>query len=83
MDQMSDAVLLPAFQAVAEFLAAPSVVFQKPDALRAVLCCMPLRELQMVLAYVVRQHCDVVSRADDGGSSSGGGGAGVRVAGYA
>lgn len=40
-------------EAVSRFLSKPSVVFQRPDALRAVLLLLPLKDLQMVLAYVV------------------------------
>ncbi|GAX78187.1 hypothetical protein CEUSTIGMA_g5629.t1 [Chlamydomonas eustigma] len=51
-----------------EFMDQPSCVFQKPDVLRAVLGCLPFRDLQMVLAYVVRQHGDAMARAEEGGS---------------
>ena len=49
-----------------EFMDQPSCVFQKPDVLRAVLGCLPFRDLQMVLAYVVRQHSDAMARAEEG-----------------
>lgn len=44
-----------------EFMARPACVFQKPDVLRAVLGCLPFGDLQMVLAYVVRQHADAMA----------------------
>ena len=53
-----------------EFMDQPSCVFQKPDVLRAVLGCLPFRDLQMVLAYVVRQHADAIARAEEGGRRS-------------
>ena len=43
---------------------------QKPDVLRAVLGCLPFRDLQMVLAYVVRQHADAMARAEEGEPSA-------------
>ena len=46
--------------------ACPSPPLQKPDVLRAVLGCLPFRDLQMVLAYVVRQHADAMTRAEEG-----------------
>ena len=49
-----------------EFMEQPSCVFQKPDVLRTVLGCLPFRDLQMVLAYVVRQHSDALAHADEG-----------------
>lgn len=51
-----------------EFMERPSCVFQKPDVLRAVLGCLPFEDLQMVLAYVVRQHGDAMSGTGEAGA---------------
>ncbi|GIL70608.1 hypothetical protein Vretifemale_1330 [Volvox reticuliferus] len=44
-----------------EFLAQPSIVFQRPQALAVVLSLLPLVDLQIVAAYAVRQHENAVS----------------------
>ncbi|GIL47102.1 hypothetical protein Vafri_4016 [Volvox africanus] len=44
-----------------EFLAQPSIVFQRPQALAMVLSLLPLVDLQIVAAYAVRQHENAVS----------------------
>lgn len=47
-----------------DFLAQPSIVFQRPQALAVVLGLLPLADLQMVAAYAVRQHEEAVSGAE-------------------
>eukprot|EP00798_Chlamydomonas_sp_ICE-L_P023583 gene23583-9111_t len=56
-------------QCLSDFMRQPSIVFQSPDVLRAVLGCLPFRDLRMVLAFVVRQHVDTLAQQDDGGNS--------------
>ena len=51
-----------------------ALCLQKPDVLRAVLGCLPFRDLQMVLAYVVRQHAEALARVEEGGSNASGSG---------
>lgn len=50
-------------------MARPACVFQKPDVLRAVLGCLPWDDLQMVLAYVVRQHRDAMASVGEEGEA--------------
>ncbi|KXZ47471.1 hypothetical protein GPECTOR_35g909 [Gonium pectorale] len=47
-----------------EFLAQPSIVFQRPQALAVVLGLLPLADLQKVAAYAVQQHEEAVSGAE-------------------
>eukprot|EP00775_Hariotina_reticulata_P010977 gene10977-11132_t len=52
---------------VCEFLAAPEAAYLSPEMMRAALRCLLPGDLQMALAYVVRQHEDSLS--NDGGCS--------------
>jgi hypothetical protein len=58
------AALLPPgeLQLVQQFLASPEAAYLSPEMMHATLCCLPASDLQMALAYVVRQHEDTMTQ---------------------
>eukprot|EP00878_Enallax_costatus_P023432 GHUV01024925.1.p1 GENE.GHUV01024925.1~~GHUV01024925.1.p1 ORF type:complete len:987 (+),score=452.01 GHUV01024925.1:408-3368(+) len=57
------AMLPPAELAlVQQFLASPEAAYLSPEMMYAALCCLPASDLQMALAYVVRQHEDCMTQ---------------------
>lgn len=69
------AMLPPAELAlVQQFLASPEAAYLSPEMMYAALCCLPASDLQMSLAYVVRQHEDCMTQPahtdSDGDSAS-------------
>ncbi|WIA10238.1 hypothetical protein OEZ85_010438 [Tetradesmus obliquus] len=49
-------------QLVQQFLASPEAAYLSPEMMHATLCCLPASDLQMALAYVVRQHEDTMTQ---------------------
>jgi hypothetical protein len=58
------AAMLPPgeLQLVQQFLASPEAAYLSPEMMHATLCCLPASDLQMALAYVVRQHEDTMTQ---------------------
>jgi hypothetical protein len=58
------AAMLPPgeLQLVQQFLASPEAAYLSPEIMHATLCCLPASDLQMALAYVVRQHEDTMTQ---------------------
>jgi hypothetical protein len=58
------AALLPPgeLQLVHQFLASPEAAYLSPEMMHATLCCLPASDLQMALAYVVRQHEETMAQ---------------------
>eukprot|EP00879_Flechtneria_rotunda_P010168 GHRR01010630.1.p1 GENE.GHRR01010630.1~~GHRR01010630.1.p1 ORF type:complete len:1312 (+),score=676.34 GHRR01010630.1:1142-5077(+) len=59
---------------VRDFLANPEATYPAPEVMHAMLCCLPASDLQMALAYVVRQHEETITQqeqSDSEGESAG------------